>query len=446
MKFGILQAGIAALWGIHAFSVAGAQDMSDPVRAGETAIAEIAGLISENYYDAAGGEHIARDMIRFAGREEIASLGAGDELAAALTAHLQEQDRHFDVRWRGVEEIALTRAEWAALDAAEAQPQSPDIDRWASLRRRNFAFADVSVLDGNIGYINLTGFAPLEPAEATARAALDFVAYTDAIIIDLRENGGGAPEMVQYVLSHFLPGGENRLYNTFRSRNGDVQEMHTLSDHPAGHRPHVPLYVLVSPDSLSAAEALAYHLQAMGRAVIVGEVTAGGGNPGEIFLADSGYSIFIPTATSISPFTGTNWDGTGVQPDLMIEAGNAFDRALMEIYARIAETAEDPGTAMLAAWQLAPLQARFTPWTPGPDELEAFVGTYGPRRIWLENGTLMYQREGRPENSLLPMTPGTFRFADSEDYLIDFLNYSEGQAEAMMIRVEAGATPPTPRS
>jgi len=411
------------------------------------AIDELGRLIADQYYDAEAGARIQDTLLSFAETREAGEIGHGGELAAVLTERLQALDRHFDIQWRGVEEIARTRAEWAQADVASAETEAePDPDRWASLRRRNFAFADVSVLDGNIGYLNLTGFAPIEVAEPTAHAALDFIAHTDSVIIDLRENGGGAPDMVQYLLSHFLPEGEALHYNTFRTRAGEVMDMRTLPRHPAGHRPEVPLYILASPDTLSAAEALAYHLQAMGRAVIVGDVTAGGGNPGDFFLASTGYSIFIPTATSISPFTGTNWDGTGVVPDIEIDADDAMDRGLFEIYQRIVETSDDGNAAMIADWLLAPLSARFSPWTPDTHALMAFVGQYGPRRVWLEGERLMYQRDDRDPTELLPIMPGTFRFADSEDYLIDFLGYETGRAEALALRVEGGMTAPAPRS
>jgi len=410
----------------------------------EAAIAELGQLIEENYFDAEAGARFNAELQAFANGAEANNIEMGNLLAGVLTDRLQPQDRHFDIRWRGVDEIAMTRAQWAAEDAAAAA-NTDTPDRWTSLRRRNFSFADVSVLNGNIGYLNLTGFAPIEPAERTARAALDFIANTETLIIDLRENGGGSPDMVQYLLSHFLPAGEERLYNTFLPRHEARIEMRTLAEHPAGNRPDVPLYILVSPDSLSAAEALAYHLQTMGRARIIGELTAGGGNPGEIFLASSGYSIFIPTATSVSPLTGTNWDGEGVQPDITVPAVDALDRALLEINRHIAATAQDPSEMLAADWQVGWLGARLTPWQPDAAALEAFVGQYGPRRVWLENGRLMYQREGREVNELIPMVPGTFRFANSEDYLVDFPGWDSGRAAALVIRLETAMTEPSPR-
>ncbi len=429
-----------------------AQDDLIGADARAAAIDEVGRLIAEHYYDAEAGARIREGLRSFSDADEAGQVTDGGRLAAMLTERLQHLDRHFDIQWRGVEEIARTRVEWAQADsdsaATEASPgpPSPDPERWNSLRRRNFAFADVSVLEGNIGYLRMTGFAPVEPAEETAQAALAFIAHTDTVIIDLRENGGGAPDMVQYLLSHFLPEGEALHYNTFRSRSGEVIEMRTLAAHPAGHRPDVPLHILVSAETLSAAEALAYHLQAMGRAVIIGEVTAGGGNPGDVFLASTGYSIFIPTATSVSPFTGTNWDGTGVIPDIETAADQALDRALFDIYRSIANGTDDSDLAMMAVWRLAPLAARFAPWRPDPEELSAFVGQYGPRRIWLEEERLMYQRDDRDPTQLLPMMPGTFRFADSEAYLIDFLGYETGRVEALALRVEAGITAPSPRS
>jgi hypothetical protein len=436
MKFHIAMLGLALM-----VSAADAQDDVIEGTSRSAAIEEIGALISDNYFDAALAQQLATELEGLAQDADMEDVTSGNLLAALLTERLQHTDRHFDVHWRGAEQIARTRAEWAAEEAqAEATGGGPaDPNRWASLRRHNFAFGDLSVLDANVGYLNLTGFAPIEPAEPTARAALAYLANTDAMIIDLRENGGGSPDMVQYLLSHFLPAGTEVVYNTFLPRTDEPTEMRTLPAHPAGHRPDVPLYILVGPETLSAGEALAYHLQAMGRATIIGETTAGGANPGDFFLAASGYSVFIPTATSRNAITGTNWDGVGVTPDISVPAGSARDRALLELYRQMAETNEVPDQARSANWQAQLLAAEIEPWTPTEAMLQAYTGEYGPRRISVVNGELVYQREGRDPNTLLALTEHVFRFADTTEYQLEFAGAETGRADTLILRLENGA-------
>tara|TARA_R110000868_G_scaffold2321_1_gene17145 strand:- start:3789 stop:5123 length:1335 start_codon:yes stop_codon:yes gene_type:complete len=429
-------------------SAADAQDDTINAASRTAAIEEIGALISDNYYDADLGRGIASQLHEMEAGSDVQDVTSGNILAALLTEHLQQIDRHFEVQWRGVEQIALTRAEWAAQEAQDAAggDGSADPNRWASLRRHNFAFGDLSVLDANVGYLNLTGFAPIEPAEPTARAALTYLANTDTMIIDLRENGGGDPDMVQYLISHFLPAGTEVLYNTFLPRTGDPVEMRSLPDHPAGNRPDVPLYILVSPETLSAAEALAYHLQAMGRATIIGETTAGGANAGDFLLASSGYSVFIPTATSRNAITGTNWDGTGVAPDVSVQADLALDQALLQIYEHMAETSQVPEQAIAADWQAALLAAELNPWVPTAAQLAAYAGDYGPRHISITDGELVYQRDGQEAHPLIPLKEGIFRRADLEDYRFEFAGAETGHATVLVLRLQNGATDSSPRS
>ncbi|WP_417491717.1 S41 family peptidase [Maricaulis sp.] len=429
-------------------SAADAQDDAIDPASRSAAIAEIGTLIADNYFDAGLARQIATSLDALNQDADIETVTSGNMLAAILTDQLQQTDRHFEVRWRGAEQVAQTRAEWAAQEAQEAgaanEPADPD--RWASLRRNNFAFGELSLLEANVGYLNLTGFAPLEPAEPTARAALAYLAHTDALIIDLRENGGGSPDMVQYLLSHFLPAGSEVLYNTFLPRAGEPVEMRTLPAHPAGHRPDVPLYILIGPETLSAAEALAYHLQAMQRATLVGETTAGGANPGDFFLASSGYSVFIPTATSRNPVTGTNWDGIGVTPDIAVPAGLALDQARLEIYRQIAATSEVPDQAFAADWQAGLLAAELDPWVPSERQLQAYAGQYGPRHVSVVDGELVYQREGQEAHTLLPLRENMFRFAETSEYRLEFAGAGSGRADTLILRLENGAMDASPRS
>ena len=394
------------------------------------AIADVGDLIAENYYDAGRGAAIAEELAAFARSPQAAGLDTGQELATALVEFLRERDRHFNAAWRGPEFIAQVQAQWDAEEAAGGEEED-SIERWAEYRPQNYGFNDVRVLEGNIGYMAVTTFNPLIASQSKADAALSFLADTDAVIIDLRGNRGGEPELVNYLLSHFTAAGERVHYNTVLQRNVDAEDLYTIADHPMGHRPDVPLYVLVSSESFSAAEALAYHLQAMGRAMVVGEVTGGGANAGRIFLAPAGLIVFIPDTTGRSPFTGANWDRTGVRPDIEVAAEDALERARVEALTRQVSGVEIEGPeAMQSAYQLALAQAEAGRWVPTPAELEACTGQYNGGRVWLEDGQLRYQGSNNVL-ALTPFAPGVFHFPDNDTVQVHFPGYRSGRASAM---------------
>jgi len=193
---------------------------------------------------------------------KFSDISDANKLATELTQILSKHDRHFNVGYVAGQSQRPARM--------RRQVNADDADPWAADRRGNFGFSEVKVLAGNVGYIKLDQFAYLEPALETATAALKFVANTDAVIFDLRDNHGGTPSMVQFLISHFLNSGGDTLINTFLSRDREFpREMWSLPTHPVGNRPAVPLYVLTSGGTGSAAEGFAYHLRAMERATLV---------------------------------------------------------------------------------------------------------------------------------------------------------------------------------
>ena len=209
-------------------------------------------------------------------RGEYAALSQPEAFARALTEHLQgvSKDKHLRVRW-----------------SARPLPQRPDREpgpaemtamrerRRAEEARRNFGFERVERLSGNIGYLDLRGFLPPEIMGPTADAAFAFLGHTDALIVDLRKNGGGAPEGVAYV-SSFLFGEEPVHLNDLYFRPEDRTEEFWTRDVPGPRFEGKDVYVLTSSHTFSGAEEFAYNLKCLKRGTIVGERTGGGANPG----------------------------------------------------------------------------------------------------------------------------------------------------------------------
>ena len=246
------------------------------------------------------------------------------DLAQRLTDDLRaiSHDRHLGVRP-------------APAEAARAPEPFGSDD---ALRRGNFAFKKAEVLDGNVGYIRLDGFVPGEEAERTAAAALAFVAHCDALVFDLRYNGGGSPEMIRFIQSYLFE--EPTHLNDMVDREGEVvAEYWTLEEVP-GRRfdLEVPVFVLTSDYTFSGGEEFAYNLQNLGRAVVIGEKTGGGAHPVRGVRVGDHLVVGIPFMRARNPISGTNWEGAGVSPDIGVPADEALERAL-----KLARGSRSPG-------------------------------------------------------------------------------------------------------
>ena len=193
-------------------------------------------------------------------------------------------------------------------------------------RETGNGFRESKMLESTIGYIDMRNFAPLQLASEVADEHMKKLESATAIIIDLRKNSGGNPDMVQYLCSYFFSERIhlNSLY--FRDTN-QTTEFWTV-DVSGKKRPDVPLYILTSSFTFSAAEEFCYNMQTRKRATLVGETTGGGANPGDLFPVNDQLSIFIPTGRAINPVTGINWEGTGVEPEVKVAAMDALDKAI----------------------------------------------------------------------------------------------------------------------
>lgn len=280
-----------------------------------TQVAGVATAIEQNYFDADRGRKIAGDLRAAAGRGEFDALTDRTALAAALSRRLRPSDGHFRVRW----------SEPGA--APERAARKPGPARVAS----NYGIRSVEVLPGDIGYLSMDEFVGFEfgrndqPARHAIDAALQRLAGSKAVIVDLRGNRGGAPSMVGYLISAFVAPGAD-IYNTFHTRTESFDEV-PLEPY-RNPRTKVPLYVLIGAGTGSAAEAFAYTLKYAKRATVVGQPSDGVANPGDYVDAGDGFSVFVASGSPVNPITGGNWEGTGVLPDVAVASQNALETAV----------------------------------------------------------------------------------------------------------------------
>jgi Peptidase family S41/N-terminal domain of Peptidase_S41 in eukaryotic IRBP len=222
----------------------------------------------------------------------------------------------------------------------------------------NFGINRVDQLAGNVGYLDLHGVAhPEDEAGAAIAAAMRLVAGTHALIIDLRDNHGGSPHGVAFWCSHLFPDADTRLTDIFVAETGETRQFWTLAYVPGPRYLDRPVYVLTSHDTFSGGEDLCYSLQAQGRAEVIGETTGGGAHPTRPIPVSGTVVIMVPFARSVNSVTGTNWEGTGVVPDVAVPADEAYDVAYGKALRHVLSADVPPPVADEAREALAALPA-----------------------------------------------------------------------------------------
>jgi retinol-binding protein 3 len=270
---------------------------------------------------------------------EYEQLTSAKKFAEKLTADVQEvsHDKHLRVRYSA-----------QPIPERTGGPREPTAEEQAQFRREmariNYGFQKIERLPGNLGYVQFRNF--LDPAGGaeTVASVFNFLANTDAIIFDLRGNGGGDPAMVALICS-YLFGPEPVHLNSLHWREGKGERVEEFWTHKqvAGKRyTGKDVYVLTSNRTFSGAEEFTYNLKNLKRATIIGETTGGGANPGGGNRLAKHFGAFIPTGRAVSPITKTNWEGTGVEPDVKVPADQALTTArIMALKKAIEKTTDD---------------------------------------------------------------------------------------------------------
>jgi hypothetical protein len=381
--------------------------------------------IEDNYFDPVRGRSIAADLRRDAAAGVFDSLTDPRDLSMELTRRLEPFDEHFNVTY--------TPPSLAGASPSAA-PGGPRMSFPDQVRRGGYGFRRVEMLPGAIGYIDLRMFADFrgadDPARRAADSALALIGDSDAVIIDLRDNGGGSPAMVGYLVSAFTPP-DAKVYNVFHSREGTATEAPPVF-HPEP-RLDVPVFILISGRTGSAAESLAYTLQAAGRATIVGETSGGAANPGGPAQLGDGWSVFVSRGTPVNPITGKNWEGVGVRPDVAVPAGQALARARELALRKVVAQAKDPAIAQDGQWALEGLTTAPAPYAAGD-----YVGAYGEAVVEAGDGQLTFKRGRRPAWALQPLGQDRFSVVDEPGRRVIFERDAAGRVVAVEILFSTG--------
>ncbi len=337
---------------VLALAIAAGAEEAPPAADAEsraTLVDSVTATLNERYVF----EDVAKDMEKHVRKKlrkgEYDELTTIPDFARTLTEDLREisGDRHLGVRYASDEEIQ------AFLQGDE----DPDLDHERELaeqRRDNFQFKKLEILPGNVGYLKLNAFVDASLSGPTATAALNFLAHTEALIIDLRENGGGSPSL------------------------------------------------------------------------------------------NCGMSV--PYARAVNPLSGTNWEGTGIEPHIAVPQEQAFDRAYLEALTELRESEDDEDRAFALEWAIEGLQAKLNPVELDGTTLQEYAGQYGPRKLWVEDGVLQYQREDGPIRQGVPMGETLFRFEGLDYFRLEIVLDGAGAPIKLVGHYDNGRTDESPRS
>ncbi|MET1110438.1 MAG: S41 family peptidase [Allosphingosinicella sp.] len=395
--------------------MAGAQPVAAPAAAaptdGRATVAALRKVLAENYVlpdvraklDAALGKALA------AGRYDVSEPGVLVERVNADLAAVTP-DKHLG--------MSYDPQQAAQLSGAPRQDDGPaTAEQLRVARLRNHGIVELKWLPGNVRYMELRGFMWTGPESARAYDdAMRFLSGGDAVIIDLRRNGGGSPDAVQYLVSHFME--PNRPLVTFHMGASQVDKLATLASLPAGRMVGKPLYVLTSGNTASAAEEFTGHVAGFKLGEVIGDTTAGAGFRNTFFPLPGGYLVSVSVGRAVLASTGKDWEAVGIAPTVPISAAKALDLATARATGRIAAAASPQDRAALEA-SARVLAAKVQPVATALP-LAAYAGSFGERKVWVEGEGLAYQREGGPKLALVAVGPNLFAFENDPATRVEY--------------------------
>jgi hypothetical protein len=292
--------------------------------------------IEEGYVVPAKAGEMAQAVRERARRGEYDRITSAHALADSLTAHLQSvsHDRHLHV---------VYRSQGVPDELPAADPTGDERRELLEFGRQvNYGLERAERLAGNVGYLEIRSFNfDAQMVDSTLAAAMNFLGNTQALIIDVRRNGGGDPRMVAAVCSYLMK--PNTLVNKFYWRPlNRWDEFRTGAVTGRYYGTTKPVYVLTSDETFSGAEEFAYDIQTQKRGEVVGDTTGGGAHPGGMRRVTDNFGVWVPSGRAVNPVTGTNWEGVGVRPDVPVSAKDALRTAHLRALERLVAGERDP--------------------------------------------------------------------------------------------------------
>jgi hypothetical protein len=369
-------------------------------------------------------EHI-REKLKNDEYDEITDL---DRFMEQLTDDMYDisSDRHLRISVMSPQDFYPSEGDTLTYDKIETRAI------------KNFGFRKVECLPGNVGYLDLRLFDNPKYGGPTAVAAMNFLANSDAVIIDISNNGGGDGNMVQFLCSYFFkePVHLNSFYN--RATDSTMQSW-TNAFVPGKTMYNTDLYVLISDNTGSGAEEFAYNMKTRERATLIGSTTRGAAHTVDFYdFPNLQVRAKISTGRPINPVTGDNWEIVGIKPHIEVPPEQAFDKAYLMALEKISEWAEDESRRYELDWAMAGINARLNPIAPDIDLLESFAGTYGTTSILHENGTLVYVGTKGTRYALIALNESLFQFPDTDAIRVRFMVDESGKVAEIQLLYDDG--------
>lgn len=396
-------------------------------------VESVAAVVETNYVfpDVAAKVAAAlRERLRSGAYDDITTA---ERLTRALTEDMRSVSRDFHL---GVVENKRLPPGAAAAAGSGSAPSPAG----KTIPLRNFGFQQALRLPGNIGCLVIDEWAELESegesaAWKTALAALRFVSHSQALIIDLRDNFGGREEMAVGLLSYVFDRPTHLLTKHDRGKQGQ-RETWTTQPAEEGNLARIPLFVLTSRHTVSGGEMFAYVLKNRKRAAIVGEKTRGAAHYTHLFpLQDLPFTVAVPVGTAIDPATGTNWEGTGVEPDIAVEAGKALDAAYREALGVVLASDAPALLKQEARWALPEVQARLEPPPPTVQNTQDYEGAYGKHRVTAREGFLFCALNQGEAKRIVPLGKDLFAFDDKGLFYVRLQFFRDGTGAVSGLRL-----------
>ena len=382
-----------------------------------TRVVKRIGQLMENHYVFKEiGEKMTESLNTQLEEGKYSKIDDVHEFSRILTKDLRSvsKDRHIRVTY-SPEMVKRIRAGQSRSEEEREKERKANIERQ---RRQNFGFRRVEIREGNIGYLDLEGFSGLSQAGETIVAAMNFLANADAVIIDLRNNGGGSPYTIQIISSYFLE--EYTHLNSFEWRDADsIEQFWTLRYVPGKKMYDTDLYILTSSRTFSAAEEFTYNMKNLERATLVGETTGGGAHPGGDRIVNSYFLVWIPSGRAINPISKTNWEGEGIAPHIAVPRDQALDKAHSIALEKLLEKTDDEGRKHQLNWALDGVKARIEPAEVQPETQKKYVGNYTRGEVKLKERQLFIQ-VGPRQFKMIPLSDTYFVLDGEPDIRVEF--------------------------
>jgi hypothetical protein len=371
----------------------------------------MAARLRAHYVDADTGAMIAKHMLSRLAAGAYDSIASPLRFSEVLTTDLRavNDDKHLRVIYNPERPGMTPGPEGIRMFGPRRGGGPPPVVSEAE-RRAHFNLGRVDILPGNVGYLDTRGFSGSRAVEDVIVSALEYLKSTDAIIIDVRRNGGGSPSSVNFLISHFTTR-DTVASLTVKNRSGnETFTRYTLAEVPGPRRPQVPLYVLTSGVTASAAEDFTFVLKNMKRATIVGAPTAGAGHNNAVVDVGHGFGTSISFTRVMDPTTKKEWERVGVIPDVEVDQARALDVAHALALGTIAKSETDHRRKRVLDLTREAVEAQSSPRGVSQVKLASYTGEYADgRSVSIENGRLWYSpRPGAPPDQLIALADSMF--------------------------------------